>query len=147
MNKKADVRILISQKSNLLISVAKLVDFEVIRVEIVEHWQRLKVHSMLLKRYLEERKMELLKREIELGMGIQLKAIFCWLISKKYLREQQENSNKQRSAIIITISGKSKVKMLFASRLYFGGQIKIVEKYWESGPSSVYLTYCSINHE
>ena len=41
----------------------------------MEHWQRLKVHEISLERYLGERKMELLKQEVESSMGIQLKAI------------------------------------------------------------------------
>lgn len=37
--------------------------------------------------------------------------------------------------------------MLCASGLRFGGVVKIVEKYWESGPSSVCMTCCRIGHE
>lgn len=40
-------------------------DAVIIRVEIIEHWQQLKVHEISLERYLGERKMELLKREVE----------------------------------------------------------------------------------
>ena len=46
-----------------------------IRIEILEHWQKLKVHKMPLERYLGERKMELLKREVESVAEIQLKTM------------------------------------------------------------------------
>ena len=48
---------------------------------------------------------------------------------------------------MITVSGESEVKKLFASGLRFGGVVKVVEKYWESGPSSVCMTYYGIGHE
>ena len=116
-------------------------------IEILEHWQRLKVHGMPLERYLGEGKMELLKREVESATGIQLKTMPRWLISKSRLKEQQEFSNKCGSAIVITVSGEGEAKKLCASGLRFGGTVKVVEKYWESGPSSVFMTCCGIGHE
>ena len=147
LNEKADAGLLIPRKSNLLIRAVKSVDPEVIGVEVLEHWQRLKVHGMPLERYLGEGKMELLKREVESATGIQLKTIPRWLISESRLREQQESNNKRGSAIVITVSGESEAKTLCASGLRFGGVVKIVEKYWESGPSSVCMTCCGIGHE
>ncbi len=45
------------------------------------------------------------------------------------------------------VSGESEAKKLFASGLRFDGVVKVVEKYEESGPSSVYITCCGIGHE
>ena len=126
---------MIPQRSNLLIRAAKPVDPAVVGVEILEHWQRLKVHGMPLERYLGEGKMGLLKREVELATGIQLKTLPRWIISESRLKEQQEFDNKRGSAIVITVSSESEAKMLCASGLRFGGVVKMVEKYWESGPS------------
>ena len=116
-------------------------------IEILEHWQRFKVHGMPLERYLGEGKMELLKIEVESAMGIQLKTMPQWLISESRLKEQQEFSNKRGLPIVITVSGEGKAKKLCASGLRFGGTVKVVEKYWESGPSSVCMTCCGISHE
>lgn len=41
---------------------------------------------------------------------------------------------------MITIRVKSEVKTLYTSMLRFDGVIRIVEKYWKSGPSSVYIS-------
>ena len=71
----------------------KIVDPAVVRVEILEHWQQLKVYGMPLKRYLGERKMELLKWEVKLSTGIQLKTLPRWLINKDQLREVQMIGN------------------------------------------------------
>lgn len=91
--------------------------------------------------------MELLKREVESATGIELKTLSQWFISKSRLREQQEANDKRSSAIAITVGGENEGKRLFASGLRFGGTVKVVEKYWESGPSSVCLTCCGIGHE
>ena len=52
LTEKADAAMLLPQRSNLLIRVAKSVDDTVVGVEVLEHWQRLKVHGMPLARYL-----------------------------------------------------------------------------------------------
>ena len=71
---------------------------------------------MLLEKYLGERTMELLKRKVKFSIGIQLKSLFCWLINKNPLREQQE-TRKRGSAIVITVKGEAKAKKLCASDL------------------------------
>lgn len=116
-------------------------------IEILEHWQRLKVHGMPLKRYLGEGKMEVLKREVESATGIELRVLPRWLINESRLREKQATKNKHGSAIVITVSSESKVKKLCASGLRFGSIVRVVEKYWESGPSSVCMTCCGIGHK
>ena len=147
LTEKGDAGQLIPQRSNLLIRAVKSVDPAVVGVEVLEHWQRLKVHGMPLERYLGEGKMELLKREVESATGIQLKAPPRWLINESRLKEQQEFNNKRGSAMVITVSGESEAKKLCASGLRFGRVVKVVEKYWESGPSSVCMTCCGIGHE
>lgn len=73
-------------------------------VEILEQWQRLKVHGMLLERYLGPRKLELLRREVESSTGISLKTMPRWLINEDRLKEQQDKGGKRGSAIVITVS-------------------------------------------
>ena len=131
----------------MLIRAAKTVDPAVAGVEILEHWQRLKVHGMSLERYLGEGNMELLKREVESSTGIQLKALPRWLINENRLREQQETGKKRGSAIVITVKGETEVNKLCASGLRFGGVVRVVERYLEAGPGSVCMTCCGIGHE
>lgn len=87
----------------MLIRAIKTVDPTVVEVEVLEHWQRLKVHGMPLERYLGEGKMELLRKEVESATCIQLRIVSHWLISESRLREKQEASNKQGSAIVIIV--------------------------------------------
>ena len=73
LTKIADVGQLISQQSNLLIPEVKTVDPAVVGIEVLEHWQRLKVYGMLLKINLGEGKIKLLRRKVESTIEIQLK--------------------------------------------------------------------------
>lgn len=144
---KADATMLLPQRSNLLIRAAKTVDDAVVGVEILEQWQRLKVHGMALDRYLGSGKLELLKREVESSTGIQLKTMPRWLISENRLKEEQKKGSKTGSAIVITVSNEIEAKRLLANGLRFGGAVKKVEKYWEAGPGSVCMRCCGIGHE
>lgn len=137
LTEKGDAIELLKTRTNVLIRAAKTVDRAVIGAEALEHWQRLKVHGMLLSRYLGEGKMELLKREVESSTGIRLKTVPRWLIPENRLRERQESGNKRGSAIVITVANASEASYLCAKGLRFGGGLKVVEKFWEAGPGSI----------
>lgn len=102
LTKKANAGTVISRLSNVLIQVAKTVDLAIVKVEILEHWQRPKIYGILLEMYL-KRSMELLKCKVESSTVIQLKAFSRWLINKYRLRKQQETGNKRGFDIIITV--------------------------------------------
>ena len=106
LTEKADATMLISLRSNLLIQAAKSVDNAVVGVEVLEQWQRLKVHGIPLDRYIGLEKMELLKRKVESLTGVLLKATPRWLIGEDRFKEQQATNNKRGSAIVITVSNK-----------------------------------------
>ena len=146
LTEKANAGLFIPRLSNVLIRAAKTVDQAIVGVEILEHWQRLKVHGMSLERYLGEGYMELLKREVESSTGIQLKSLPCWHINENRLKEQQE-TGKRGSAIVITVKREAEAKKLCASGHRFGRVVRVVERYWEAGPSSVCITCCDIGHQ
>lgn len=102
---------------------------------------------MSLKRYPGKRKMKLLKRKIELSIGIQLKTLLCQLINKDQFQKAQTTGNKQGSAIVITVKEETKAKKLFTSGLHFGDLIKVVEKYKEVGLSLVCISCYGISHK
>lgn len=73
LTEKSSAKDLVREHSNVLIRAAKSIE-SVIGVEVLERWQRLKVHGMPLGRYFGEGEMELLfSREIESSSGIELK--------------------------------------------------------------------------
>ena len=101
---------------------------------------------MSCKRYLGENKMELLRQEMGSSTGIQLKILPQWLISEDRLRETQTTGNKRGSAIVIMAKGETEAKKFCASGLRFSSLVKMVEKFWEVRPSSMYMTYSGISH-
>ena len=147
LTEKANVGLLISRLSNLLIRAAKTVDPAVVEVEMLEHWQQLKVNEMPLERYLSEGKIKLLKQKVESSMGIQLKTLPRWLISEDRLGQAQITRNKWGSAIVIIEKGESESKKLCASDLRFSVFTRVVEKSWEAGPSSICMPCCGMGHE
>lgn len=76
LTEKANARVLIPRLSNVFIQASKTVDPAVVRAEILQHWQCLKVHRMSLETYPSKKSMTLLKWEVESSIGIQLKALF-----------------------------------------------------------------------
>ena len=109
LTEKANVTMLLFQRSNLLIQAVKTVDDAVVGIEVLDQSQRLKVHGMLLERYFRPRKIGLLKREIE-SSDILLQTTPHWLINENRLKKQQETNNKHGSAIVITLSNKNVAK-------------------------------------
>ena len=73
--------------------------------------------------------MELFKRKIKSLTEIVLKAMPQWFVNEDRLKKQQDANNKQRSAIVITVSNDNKVKKLCANGLRFEKAVKVVEKY------------------
>ena len=124
----------------MLIQAAKSIDEGVIGVEALEKWHRLKVHGMPLLRYFGEGKMEILSLRIESFTGIKLKRTSQWLLSKAQLEEHLDIRDARGSAIVITFGSEEEVSKLCAKGLVFGVAPKVVEKYWEVGPSSVCMT-------
>ena len=45
------------------------------------------------------------------------------------------------------VKGEAEAKKLCATGLRFGGVIRLVERYWEAGPSSICMTCCGIRHQ
>lgn len=96
---------------------------------------------MFLIRYLKEKKMELLCQKIEFSIRIKLKTTFHWLINKVQLKEYLEIRNKKRPAIVITYRNKVDVSRLCIKEFRFRVALKVIEKYWEAGPSSAFMNY------
>lgn len=147
LTEKLSAEDLVREYSNVLIRAAKSLDKSVIGVEGLERWQRLKVHGMPLGRYFGEGKIELLSRKIESSTGIKLKTKPRWLINEAQLEERMKSDNGRGSAIVITVGNSTEASQLCFKRLRFGGVLKVVEKYWEVGPSSICISCAGIGHD
>ena len=88
--------------------------------------------------------MELLCRKIEFFTGIKLKTMPCWLVNKARLEERLESGSGKGSAIVITVGNSIEASRLCSKWLRFGRALKVVEKYWETGPCSIYMSCAGI---
>lgn len=84
---------------------------------------------MSLDRYLGSEKLQHLKREVESSIGIQLKTMPHWLISKDCFKEKQKKGSKISSTIVITVGNTIEAKRLLANGLHCRGAVKKEEKY------------------
>lgn len=92
------------------------------------------MHEIFLARYLGEGKMELFSREIELSIGIQLKALPCWLINEARLEKRLESGTGKILAIVITMGNSTEASTLCSKELKFGGALKVVENIGKPDP-------------
>lgn len=95
----------------------------------------------------EEWRYFLLSREIESSTGIKLKTTPQWLIGEARIEERHDTGNERGSAFVITVGSEEEASKLCAEWLRFGGVPKVVEKNWETGPSSVCMTCSGIGHD
>ena len=146
LTEKPNAENLIKGYANMLIRTAKSVNEGVIGADALERWQRLKVHGISLTQYLGEGRMELLWQKIESSTEIKLKTLPHLLINKTQLEERLDFGNRKGSAIVITVEKSMEASRLNSKRLRFDGALKVVEKYWKAGPSSVCMTCSGIGH-
>lgn len=70
LTKKARAKNPLNAQKNLFIQTAKIVDTIVIGVETLKYWQYFKVYRMPLDKYLEEERIKIFKKEVELLTGV-----------------------------------------------------------------------------
>lgn len=84
---------------------------------------------MSFAKYLKKGKIKLLCGKIELSMKIQLKTIFCQLISENRLEKRLKMGKRKRFAIFIIVNTSKEAVKLYSKGLRFEKAFKIVKKY------------------
>lgn len=77
-------------------------------------------------------------------MGIQLKTLSYWLISKNQLEKGPESGIIWESVIVIKINASKKAVKLCSKRLEFEEILKVFEKSWKVESDLMYLSYASV---
>lgn len=135
--KKCSIKQLVNNHSNVLIRAVNKIDMGVTGIKVLEHQKKLKIHKILLARYLRKEKIEVFCQEIESFTEMQLKTVFCQLIGKSQLEKRQESGNKRRFAIVLTMYTSKKVVKLYFKELRLRRLLKVGQKYWEVRPGLV----------
>lgn len=141
---KANLKNWVKDHSNMLIRVAKSIDKKVIGIEVLERWQRIKVHAMLLAPCLEG-KMELLWREIKPSTGI-VENFTLFADLWDLIGRAPKIMNEERLVIVMMVENSVEAFILCAKGWKFERAQKVIEKYWEAGLSSICINFVGIDH-
>jgi hypothetical protein len=143
MEKGTPSNMLVPAYSDMLLAAIRERDPAVVSVEISEQWQRVKVHSVPIKRYMNSMHgLELAREEIELGTPIKLKRDPTWLKSMRVL----QTGKQQFATMVVTVGSREEARTLLKAGLKFGGHHYKTEAYWDANPGSVCTRCCGIGH-
>jgi hypothetical protein len=129
--------------NDMLIAAVREVDIAVISVEISEQWQRIKVHGVPIRRYMNSSHgLEMAREEIEYETAYKLKRDPTWLKSPRNIRA----GGRLFATMVVTVGSKDEARRMLKGRLRFGGHHYATEAYWDTNPESVCIRCCGIGH-
>jgi len=135
--------LLVPAYNDMLIATVRQVDIAVISVEVSEQWQRVKVHGVPIRRYMNSnRGLELAREEIEIETSFRLKRDPIWLKSPKSVRA----GGRLFTTMVVTVGSKEEARRMLKGRIRFGGHFYATEAYWDTNPDSVCVRCCGIGH-
>jgi len=138
LSEKAIVPVIIPAYSDSIIKIAIQFDPAITGIGQAEQWYRLKVHKVLLSRYLGSPEgLRLAKEEIEATQGLSMPLSPQWLANKEEMKRRYDSGESKFSTITITVRNKLEADTLMAKGLHFGGYNHTVTRYWETGPEEI----------
>jgi len=138
LGEKAIAPMIIPAYSDALIKVAIQFNANITGINQAEQWYRLRVHRVLLDRYLNsENGLKLAKEEIETTQGLSMPLTPQWLAKKEDIQKRHDNKEINFSTIVVTVRNKLEADRLMANGLYFRGFNHHVDRYWETGPEEI----------
>ncbi len=137
LGEKALALMLIPVFNDTLIKIAREYDTAIIGVNQAEQWYRLRVHRVLLSRYLAPEGLKVAKQEIEATQDLSLPFNPQWLGNRGIIKKRYEKNEIKFSTIVITVRNKLEADRLTAKGLHFGGYNHTVDRYWCVGPEEI----------
>lgn len=128
----------------LVLAAAQGVDPTIIDVEKTERWRKMRVHGVMLDRYLKEGGLELAREEIELT-GIPLAYEPHWIKNDTIVERFNSGAIKQ-STLVVTVKSKQASDTMLAKGLLFGGKRHEVERFWLPGEGGICTHCCGPDH-
>jgi hypothetical protein len=130
LSEKAIVPVIIPAYSDSIIKIAIQFDPAITGIGQAEQWYRLKVHKVLLSRYLGSPEgLRLAKEEIEATQGLSMPLSPQWLANKEEMKRRYDSGESKFSTITITVRNKLEADTLMAKGLHFGGYNHTVTRY------------------
>jgi hypothetical protein len=137
---------LVPSYSDLLVTIARTIDSEVLGISLAKQWQRLRVHRVQLNRYLALKGLSLLQKEIETTQGLSLPYPPVWLKYQESIQKEYNNREVAYLTIVITIRNKELAETIIAKGLYFEGYNYTADRFWRVGQEEICLKCCQYGH-
>jgi hypothetical protein len=134
---------------DIIIKAARLVDKGIIDVEGNESWERLKIHSVPLLRYMGKgaERLSKMRKAIQADSeGLAIPAQVSWLSNPRIIREREQRGEIKASLVVFIVRGKKVALRLVNKGVIAAGVQCKVEPYTNVGPDRLCELCCGLNH-
>jgi len=134
---------------DLIIKAARSVDKGIIDVEGNESWERLKIHTVPLVRYMGKGAEGLpkMKEEIQAqNEGVAIPAEVRWLSNPRIIRVREQRGEIKASLVVFIVSGKKVAQGQVNIGVIAAGVRYKIETYTNAGPDSLCELCCGWGH-
>jgi len=125
---------------DIIIKAARSVDKGIIDVEGNEFWERLKIHTVPLVRYMGKgtEGLQKMREEIQAeNEGVAIAAQVRWLMNPRIIREREQRGEIKASSVVFIVRGKKVAQRLVNKGVIAAGVRYKVEPYTNAGPDSL----------
>jgi len=134
---------------DIIIKAARSVEKVIIDVEGNESWERLKIHTILLLRYIGKgtEGLQKMRQEIQAeNEGVAIPAQVRWLSNPRIIREREQRGEIKASSVVFIVMGKKVAQRLVSKGVNAAGLRYKVEPYKNAGPDSLCELRCGWGH-
>jgi len=134
---------------HIIIKSARLLDKGIIDVEGNESWERLKIHTVLLVRYIGQgtEGLQNIREEIQAeNEGGAIPAQVSWLSNPRMIREREQRWEIKASSVVFIVRGKKVAQRLVNKGIIAAGVRYKVEPYTKARPDSLFKLCCRWGH-
>jgi len=125
---------------DIIIKAARFVDKGIIDVEGNESWERLKIHTIPLVRYMGNgtEGLQKMREEIQAeNEGVAIPAQVRWLSNPRIIMEREQRGEIKASLVVFIVRGKKMSQRLVSKGVIAAGVRYKVEPYTNAGPASL----------
>jgi len=134
---------------DIIMKAARSVDKVIIDVEGNESWERLKIHTVPLMRYMGKgtEGLQKMKEEIQAeNKGVTIPAQVRWLSNPRTIEERGQRGDIKASSVVFMVKGKKVAQRLVSKGVTAAGVRYKVQPYTNAGPESLCKLCCGWGH-
>jgi hypothetical protein len=134
---------------DIIIKAARSVDKGIIDVEGNESWERLKIHTVPLVRYMGKgtKGLQKMREEIQAeNEGVRIPPQVSWLSNPRTIKEREQRGEIKASSVVFMVKGKKVAQRLVNKGVTAAGVRNMVEPYTNAGSDSLSDLCCGWGH-